>query len=671
MVTVITDRIVIIDGFIVDKRSRCIISKTRAKNYLSTTKFKNLCREYVVSQETLSQVGGVVLELDNKSELFDHIDCQIYDFNVMADNTLQLKNDRVSRRNKRNIEGEVAKFCHKYVYAGKRSVYLSCKDTSFTADVDMLDFDPNLRKVKDTSVMVRVLKADEFEFTEQDFNALKEYTPEEDARYQGLGVRIVELSFPEASRNAGNYVGPDLHTGYSSLIKKLDPATRKVYGRRLGSLLFVLFNSRSLGPFAGDAVPDDIELCVDISRAPETVKYLGNLFREALIDSKHQGFLVRWIRMSAVNFEDWNYYEESFPMKQARTLRQSLDAVRALIKFTSFAVSHEGLEEAIKTEDNQRFFKVFRLFYSAVAGQERTIASTHVNVDPENGRVLVRNKVLSFELLSSMKQELHNTFRACIGMLGRWVSYGNVAVVYQNTMGNPLVNIRDETSIDNRHRSLFQSLPIEMFNGYRMEWFSDGDASSAAVAGQFLEIVNKMTKVLMVCVWLSPGTPLRFPELNIMTFAGEGRNLYIDVIDRIFYIKSAYNKNRKFENRLLFLDKVVSGDLLWFIYILRPFVVKMLSQRLSEFQNGMVVNQLSREIETELTEEEAENQEEEDEELYSRTEVLDRSLRGYSSLGNAILKMFVFVDVRNMRHLPVSGEFMSGAHFRAACEMKI
>ena len=127
--------------------------------------------------------------------------------------------------------------------------------------------------------------------------------------------------------------------------------------------------------------------------------------------------------------------------------------------------------------------------------------------------------------------------------------------------------------------------------------------------------------------------------MNITTFAGEGRNLYIDVVDRIFFIKSSYNKNRKFENRLLFMDKIVSADLLWFVHILRPFVVKLLRNRLGEFQNGMIVNQLSREIETELIDEDSENKEEEDEELFSRADRLNNVIGKFPNLGNAVLKM--------------------------------
>ena len=58
---------------------------------------------------------------------------------------------------------------------------------------------------------------------------------------------------------------------------------------------------------------------------------------------------------------------------------------------------------------------------------------------------------------------------------------------------------------------------------------------------------------------------------------------------------------------------------------------------------------LIREIETELIDEDAENNEEEDEELFSRADRLNNVIRNLPNLGNAVLKMFVFVDVKNMR----------------------
>lgn len=87
-------------------------------------------------------------------------------------------------------------------------------------------------------------------------------------------------------------------------------------------------------------------------------------------------------------------------------------------------------------------------------------------------------------------------------MLGRYVTYGSVAMVYNNTMGNPMVQIQDEHVIDNRHASLFQSLPPDLFKGYHMNWVRYEDAVNPDVALIMLDIINRMTKVfgcLLVC----------------------------------------------------------------------------------------------------------------------------------------------------------------------------
>lgn len=76
----------------------------------------------------------------------------------MSDNTYEEESSRVSKRNGGKIRSGVGRSCHKYMFSGKRAIYICGRASSFTSDVDMLDFDPNLRKVKDTSVLVRILE---------------------------------------------------------------------------------------------------------------------------------------------------------------------------------------------------------------------------------------------------------------------------------------------------------------------------------------------------------------------------------------------------------------------------------------------------------------------------------------------------------------------------------
>lgn len=200
----LSDRIAIINGFVVDKVEKKVISRSNAKNFLSSAKYAKLCQEYIRDKEVLREMPGQLLELDKSNELFQFITCKMYEFNIMSDNTFEHIDSRTSKRNKRKIKTQVSRLCHKYMFSGKKAIYICARDSSFTSDVDMLDFDPNLRKVKDTSVVVRVLKADEFNFSEEDFNALKEYTPEEEIRYQTMGERILIQSYDTAAANAAN-----------------------------------------------------------------------------------------------------------------------------------------------------------------------------------------------------------------------------------------------------------------------------------------------------------------------------------------------------------------------------------------------------------------------------------------------------------------------------------
>ena len=55
-------------------------------------------------------------------------------------------------------------------------------------------------------------------------------------------------------------------------------------------------------------------------------------------------------------------------------------------------------------------------------------------------------------------------------------------------------------------------------------------------------------------VWICPSLQLRFPELSILCSSGSNRNLYFDADERVFLIKSRYNKSYKFDSRILFLD---------------------------------------------------------------------------------------------------------------------
>ena len=71
-------RIAVVNGFVVDKVDRKVISRSVAKNLLSRDKYAKLCQEYIRDKKILGEMPGQLLELDKDSELFQFVDCKRY-----------------------------------------------------------------------------------------------------------------------------------------------------------------------------------------------------------------------------------------------------------------------------------------------------------------------------------------------------------------------------------------------------------------------------------------------------------------------------------------------------------------------------------------------------------------------------------------------------------------
>lgn len=652
----IGENIVVIDGWIINKSQKCVISKFNAKKSLSKQNFERLSQLHVKDMQTLRGLQTTLLELENSENMFGLLQCQLYEFDVMKDNTFHPKGSRVSKRNKRQIMYTVEKLCHRFNYGGSSAVYLCQKTESYMNEIDMLDFDHHARQVRDTSVFARVLRMDQLRLNRTDFRVLDGYKDRQEAiRFASLGEKILTMSYARASKKARNHVGPDYHTRFSALIKKFDPVTINVYGRRLGRSLFTLCNSPRLNCFGGQlfAVESVIDRWEILDNASSTVRELGRIFQGTIKENMYNEFLLTWVRLSAVDFEKWVDVDDTFPIMQAHAFRQHMDALRCLIRFCAFSVEENPteLDEVMKDDDDTRFYKVFRCYYTAVAQQEKIIASTYVNIDVQNECIFVKNKKISFDLIRTTKEDLHSTYMLCVQAMGQWLRFGSVAGVYNMTLGNDTIQVKNENEFNDRDISIYQALPLDLFKGMHIQWLREEDSENEDVRKSLLDIINKLTKVLMVSVWLSPGMPLRFPELSILTFSGRGRNLYVDATDRVFFIKSRYNKNRKFDNRLLFLDKVVSAQLLWFVYILRPFLVSIMQGELARFSKNILIRHCEREIEGEIMDDdEIENSAEENRQLYDYNIGANARVNNSEiSVGNTIIKQFLFVDVKNLR----------------------
>lgn len=265
-------------------------------------------------------------------------------------------------------------------------------------------------------------------------------------------------------------------------------------------------------------------------------------------------------------------------------------------------------------------------------------------LDFDHTTARVHGKLSSFEYIREMKADLLQHFNQHVTELHKYCTFGGVSEVYANVMANRAVKVVDDVSGSG---SVFQVIDSSKVAGYIMRLRGDADAGAmdANVKQKLLKIINNMTKVLMVSVWIDPGLALRFPELSILSFGGSHRNLYFDADDRVFIIRSRYNKNTRYDSRILFLDAKASAQLFWFIYIIRPFTVLFLGDSICQISTAAVLGAFSA---PEPTEEDQGLEEEADDinfnaGMYAHAQEMRGRLSSASAfeVGNSVLKSMV------------------------------
>lgn len=288
--------------------------------------------------------------------------------------------------------------------------------------------------------------------------------------------------------------------------------------------------------------------------------------------------------MCAFDYTAWNSFALPCPENTVTKVRRMLDTVRCLVRFTCFVSTYNVKEPGRWFTSGTglspgSFWHWFGKLYSRVLKEDGIESSTRVAVNFDNATVRAEGKLISFGCISEMKRDLHRDFRTQVGQLQTWLEFGSIADVYTTVLNNRSIRIVDDLS---SQASIFNVVPTAAVAGQHMRFRDQQDSHDKQKQKRILNIVNSLTKLLMLAVWINPDLALRFPELSILSFSGPHRNLYFDSDERIFVIRSRYNKNTKYDTRLLFLDPDVSAELFWFIYILRPFTIELLGDETSD-----------------------------------------------------------------------------------------
>ncbi|KZV11665.1 hypothetical protein WN66_07030 [Saccharomyces cerevisiae] len=108
---------------------------------------------------------------------------------------------------------------------------------------------------------------------------------------------------------------------------------------------------------------------------------------------------------------------------------------------------------------------------------------------------------------------------------------------------------------------------------------------TAALKNKVAVAIDELTVPLMWMIHFAVGYPYRYPELQLLAFAGPQRNVYVDDTTRRIQLYTDYNKNGSSEPRLKTLDGLTSDYVFYFVTVLRQMQICALGNSYDAFNH--------------------------------------------------------------------------------------
>ncbi|KZV10431.1 hypothetical protein WN66_03067 [Saccharomyces cerevisiae] len=133
--------------------------------------------------------------------------------------------------------------------------------------------------------------------------------------------------------------------------------------------------------------------------------------------------------------------------------------------------------------------------------------------------------------------------------------------------------------------SFLQMIPVKYREIVLPKLRRDTNKMTAALKNKVAVAIDELTVPLMWMIHFAVGYPYRYPELQLLAFAGPQRNVYVDDTTRRIQLYTDYNKNGSSEPRLKTLDGLTSDYVFYFVTVLRQMQICALGNSYDAFNH--------------------------------------------------------------------------------------
>ena len=443
--------------------------------------------------------------------------------------------------------------------------------------------------------------------------------------YNELSFRVLERCHEIASARPNDSSTMRTFTDFVSgapIVRSLQKSTIRKYGYNLAPYMFLLLHVDELSIFSayqaslpGEKKVDTERLKRDLCpRKPIEIKYFSQICNDMMNKKDRLGDILHIIlRACALNFgagprggagdeEDRSITNEEPIIPSVdehglkvcklrspntpRRLRKTLDAVKALL-VSSCACTARDLD-IFDDNNGVAMWKWIKILYHEVA-QETTLKDSYrITLVPSSDGISVCGKLFNREYVRGFYFACKAQFDNLWGELNNCFYMPTVVDIANLILRNREVLFREpKRGIDEylENDSFLQMIPVKYREIVLPKLRRDANKMTAALKNKVAVAIDELTVPLMWMIHFAVGYPYRYPELQLLAFAGPQRNVYVDDTTRRIQLYTDYNKNGSSEPRLKTLDGLTSDYVFYFVTVLRQMQICALGNSYDAFNH--------------------------------------------------------------------------------------
>ncbi|KZV07198.1 hypothetical protein WN66_06864 [Saccharomyces cerevisiae] len=443
--------------------------------------------------------------------------------------------------------------------------------------------------------------------------------------YNELSFRVLERCHEIASARPNDSSTMRTFTDFVSgapIVRSLQKSTIRKYGYNLAPYMFLLLHVDELSIFSayqaslpGEKKVDTERLKRDLCpRKPIEIKYFSQICNDMMNKKDRLGDILHIIlRACALNFgagprggagdeEDRSITNEEPIIPSVdehglkvcklrspntpRRLRKTLDAVKALL-VSSCACTARDLD-IFDDNNGVAMWKWIKILYHEVA-QETTLKDSYrITLVPSSDGISVCGKLFNREYVRGFYFACKAQFDNLWGELNNCFYMPTIVDIASLILRNREVLFREpKRGIDEylENDSFLQMIPVKYREIVLPKLRRDTNKMTAALKNKVTVAIDELTVPLMWMVHFAVGYPYRYPELQLLAFAGPQRNVYVDDTTRRIQLYTDYNKNGSSEPRLKTLDGLTSDYVFYFVTVLRQMQICALGNSYDAFNH--------------------------------------------------------------------------------------